>query len=505
MKTVEKYGMFEMAVNAGENAGIVSGNAVFQSGSMVKEVPAFLNRAGEYIVRFMPEKEGVWNYRIMIGSTENAGEFLCTSNTGNNHGPVHTAGYHFCYADQTRYIPVGTTCYAWTNQTKELQDETIETLRNAPFNKVRMCVFPKSMPYNHNDPEHYPFFKKQDGSWDIENPDPEFWENMDKRISQKMEAGIEADLILFHPYDRWGFAELTQEESLIYLTYCIARFGAFRNIWWSLANEYEVLYAKSMEDWDVYGETLKKKDVFSHLISIHNIIAPYPKREWMTHCSIQSGDINRIIFWKKEYELPVMIDECGYEGNIQYNWGNLTAFEMVHRFWWTICRDGFCTHGETFHRDDEVLWWAKGGKLYGESAERIKFLKEVLYSLPGDWRATEAAAGNPNLEGKDEAAVRQEMRFQEMLKDAPETGRETFIENISPMAIEGDTYRLEYLGRCHPFQTELYLPEDGNYRVEIIDIWEMTRKTVLENVSGYNRVRLPEKEGIALLAMRIFL
>lgn len=35
----------------------------------------------------------------------------------------------------------------------------------------------------------------------------------------------------------------------------------------------------------------------------------------------------------KRYGKPVIYDEMGYEGNLQQNWGNLSAFEVVNRFW----------------------------------------------------------------------------------------------------------------------------------------------------------------------------
>lgn len=28
-----------------------------------------------------------------------------------------------------------------------------------------------------------------------------------------------------------------------------------------------------------------------------------------------------------------MVDECAYEGNINYGWGNITGEEMTRRFW----------------------------------------------------------------------------------------------------------------------------------------------------------------------------
>ena len=34
----------------------------------------------------------------------------------------------------------------------------------------------------------------------------------------------------------------------MYLRYVAARYGAFRNVWWSLANEYELLDHLTVED-----------------------------------------------------------------------------------------------------------------------------------------------------------------------------------------------------------------------------------------------------------------
>ena len=66
-------------------------------------------------------------------------------------------GFSFRHADGTRCLPLGTTCYAWTHQGDELEETTLQTLAGAPWTKVRMCVFPKSMVYNENEPPRYPF------------------------------------------------------------------------------------------------------------------------------------------------------------------------------------------------------------------------------------------------------------------------------------------------------------------------------------------------------------
>ena len=50
---------------------------------------------------------------------------------------------------------------------------------------------------------------------------------------------------MMHPYDRWGFSDMGKEADDLYWCYCIARFSAYRNLWWSLANEYDLMRAKT--------------------------------------------------------------------------------------------------------------------------------------------------------------------------------------------------------------------------------------------------------------------
>ena len=69
------------------------------------------------------------------------------------------------YADGTPYHQFGTTCYAWTHQPGELQEQTLKTLAASPFNKIRFCVFPKSYYIaNKNEPERFAFRRRPTAS-----------------------------------------------------------------------------------------------------------------------------------------------------------------------------------------------------------------------------------------------------------------------------------------------------------------------------------------------------
>jgi len=103
----------------------------------------------------------------------------------------------------------------------------------------------------------------------------------------------------------------------------------------------------------------------------------------VTHASIQTRALTEIPRYLREYGKPVVIDECCYEGDLPHIWGSISGQEMVRRFCGCYVGGGACTHGETFLSPDDVLWWARGGVLKGESPKRIAFLRCVIEELPG--------------------------------------------------------------------------------------------------------------------------
>ena len=75
--------------------------------------------------------------------------------------------------------------------------------------------------------------------------------------------GIEADIILLHPYDegRWGFDRMPDEVDDRYLKYVVTRLAPYRNVWWSLANEYDFMTEKEESDWDRMIQVVHDADV----------------------------------------------------------------------------------------------------------------------------------------------------------------------------------------------------------------------------------------------------
>ena len=75
--------------------------------------------------------------------------------------------------------------------------------------------------------------------WDFTRFNPKHFQHIEKCLYELMDIGVEADIIIMHPYDRWGFSKMDRVADELYWNYLLTRFPAFRNVWWSLANEYD--------------------------------------------------------------------------------------------------------------------------------------------------------------------------------------------------------------------------------------------------------------------------
>lgn len=444
--------------------------ASFSGPDGTHEVPGFYRGDGNYEVRFMPMTKGEYSFTTWSNArslSDISGEFRATSALAGGHGPVEVVDtFHFAHADGTRHLPIGTTAYAWIHQDDELQDLTLKSLASAPFNKMRMCLFPKSYLFNENEPVRYPFEGSPEAGFDYQRPSPEYWDHLERRIDQLGRLGIEADLILFHAYDRWGFSTMGEVADDRYVKYAVARLASFPNVWWSMANEYDLLFEKTHSDWERLAQIIVQGDPANHMLSIHNCREFYDySRPWITHASIQRIDVYRTAEmtteWRAAWGKPVVIDECAYEGNIDQGWGNITGEEMTRRFWEGALRGGYVGHGETYVADDDVLWWSKGGELHGSSPHRIAFLRRVLEDgpaslepLPLDWDALRAGVDHE--------------------------------------------YLLYYFGSSQPSYRRFLLDPSVRYTVDIIDTWEMTIDRLEGTYSGRFRIELPGKQYIAV-------
>lgn len=493
-RAVEQWDVYEV-----ELKGPADGNpfvdvqlgARFSDGTQTITVDGFYDGDGVYRVRFMPPRPGRWTWVTHSNRwplTNKQGGVTVTPARPGNHGPVGVRhGHHFGYADGTPYKPVGTTMYSWAHRGAALEELTLKTLAASPFNKVRMLLLPQSHGIDRHPPEHWPYVGTPPKNWDYTRFNPAFFRHQEQRVRQLRDMGIEVDLILHHPYDdkrEWGFDTLPREADDRYARYVVARFASLRNVWWSLANEFDFIRTKTDADWQHLGRLLQQIDPYDHLRSIHNGKRIYNQSEdWITHVSMQHGmaarDANRAVLFREAWRKPVVFDELKYEGAHDRRWAQLSGRQMTHAFWSVTIAGSYGGHSEFIADPDNhgTVWLGQGGRLRGDSPPRLAFLQQILDAAP--------AEGLEPIDAFDDLFI------------AGQPGR----------------YYLAYFGDRAPAEwwPKLYLTglRDGQrFKAEIIDTWAMTITPVKEPLQfkpqgrydfvAASPIKLPARPGIAL-------
>jgi len=458
----------------------------FTSGGHQVDVYGFYDGHQTWKIRFMPEQQGEWAYTTSSNDAQlngKTGKFLVGPPLANNHGPVRVKNaYHFAYADGTPFFPLGTTLYNWLNRDPDLERRTLNTLARNSFNKVRFLVFPKWMIFNHVEPPRFPYVRTADGRFDLDRFDPEFFAHYEERLKDLQVLGIEADIILFHPYDKWGFATMDAAHDKLYLRYVVARFAGFRNVWWTMANEFDLF--RPEKDWKELGELLASIDPYSHLRGIHNCCLGFydNSQSWIDHVIIQdltaqnwpktSGVAGQIALDARKIGKPVLIDEYGYEGNNAQSWGNLGPREEVELHWAQTMSGAYASHGETYVNPGHLLWWAVGGELVGDSPARLGFLKRIMMEAP----FTEMEPAPDVVKNGDDSITALAKRggyylihFGEKKQPSDASiglyGQATPSKPLPVPPFTSDTFKF-------PPTPEFVLGE-GIFRVDMIDTWNM--------------------------------
>ena len=63
----------------------------------------------------------------------------------------------------------------------------------------------RTTPTTTNEPLHDVYERGADGELDFDRPNPVAFRHFETQVGALRDLGIEADIIIFHPYDRWGY------------------------------------------------------------------------------------------------------------------------------------------------------------------------------------------------------------------------------------------------------------------------------------------------------------
>lgn len=493
---VRKWDIFEVALEGPEGEAD-NFKGIFSNKNESVVVDGFYDGDGVYKIRFMPSYEGRYTFILKGGFLENnlSGVFYATEADENSHGLVRVNGTHFAYEDGTPFNCFATTSNVWHLQDADTIEETIRFLKeSAVFNKVRFNI----LPYDNENGYPYTIVDNKFASFDTT-----YFQKLERAIKKLADIGVEADLVFFTASDYlWQDNKYTFEEAKALVAYTVNRLSACHNIWWSLANDYDAIPLSSKE-WIDLANTIIANDPYGHLRSIENskVIYDY-HRNWTTHCSIKQidcykgcEDTDEII---ARFNKPVVYEDFGFEGNMEYGWGNLTKAEALRRVWETTLRGGYPSYSEARSVNDKE-WWLHGGKINSANVENIKLLKSYigdsdgLTFYPYSWDELCAIKSN-----EEELDVKSEYLFYYSFM-AP--GKRTYyIDDETDYLVEViDTVNAEvYKQGIHRGEFEIELPEKPYVAVRLslpkeeeeeveVEPYEDVKKEVFEDV-------IPEEE-----------
>jgi hypothetical protein len=226
----------------------------------------------------------------------------------------------------------------------------------------------------------------------------------------------------------------------------VSRFAAYPNVWWSLEPGPHDFDNSAWLDSMI--RLIEERDPYRHLLTL---FGDDPSADYshpaITHVSLRCFEPHRIPEFARMHRKPILLDDCGAEGDAPRLEASLPGEEMTNRIWIAMCRKGYAAHGEAYsERPHGPEGAGEAGTIRCESAERIAFLRGLLEEAPSG------------------------LRYMPEYYDAPTIGR------------DGEWY-LQYYG-IHRFPYKQFDLPPGTYRIDMIDVWNMKLEATLSSAGG---------------------
>jgi hypothetical protein len=290
-------------------------------------VAGFFDGAGTYRLRFSPSETGRWTYAVDPGELalrgDLTGELHCLPST--RRGPIRPAlpGHHFAFASGERAFVLGNTAYNLIACYRRSPEEARAFVDYYAQRNVNWCrFFLQQTSWDSHGHVVWP--------WGGTAEEPDF-ASFDLETFRAAEAVVEllaarsciASVILLHPSD--AVFHTRDKESLRalfrrYFRYAVARLGAYANVVWNVANEWERQLVLDAGDVEILGGALAQLDPYRRPIAVHHHARfEFPTRPWVAMASMQHRglphEINRVAIVNRYFGKPVLNEEYGYEGD----------------------------------------------------------------------------------------------------------------------------------------------------------------------------------------------
>ena len=359
-------------------------------------------RGSVFKVRFCPTREGRWrivetasNRKELKGQRE--GETLVCAKSPHP-GFWVPDGRWYRRSDGSHPFIVGNTHYTFLskrNSKGPVRTDPVEDIRgNAQiYKKLRFSLFGGRYP----DPKLKPFLDGQgrqtdDGRFAL-RPNPAwFAQRADPVVREGHAQDLICDLILCGPDTRESRSTLKGDPKP-WLRYVAARYGAYPNVWFCLANEWNIKRPSySAAEIRAAGEALRESLAYPLPISAHSNTGNWDKAlngDWHDHATIQ---------WKlKRLDLaadaaarnfarggrkPVCNDENAYQGRGD----RFSLGDVVEGCFGTFLGGGYPTTGEKYASKLGQYFWGGFDAKKHSASPRLGYLRSYVEKSTAFWR-----------------------------------------------------------------------------------------------------------------------
>ncbi len=303
-------------------------------------IPGFYNGDKEWVLRFCPPEEGVWEYLVFSSLSELAGKKGQVRVKPNTRvwqkGPIRISEdnpQQFTYADGSPYFLLAFELdwlFALDAENPEdipLTRNLVRDVANHGFNQIVMNVFAYDAGWGQRDkarPEHlfakprvFPF-GGDNLNPDFSTLDVEFFKRLDRVIAHLDQQQIVAHLMIYVWNKKVSWPEPESIADNRYFDYVVKRYQAYPNLIWDISKEALAYGRDDMGYISRRIERLRRLDGHGRLLSVHdyNYCDAYPDKvdfisiqEWEPYLYYRMRQVR-----EKHVNKPIFnIEHGGYE------------------------------------------------------------------------------------------------------------------------------------------------------------------------------------------------
>ena len=304
------------------------------------DVNGFYDGNGTYKLRFMPDTQAngpTPPTAIRAELNNKTGNFLCTA------PPPHTARSQSATSTTSPTptarptTPSARPATPGSTSAKRSSKQT-RSKPSAPRPSTRSACAssPSTTSTTTTSRRFYPFERNAAGINDFTRPNPAFFAPPRTPHRGPPRPRHRSRPHPLPPLRPLGLCPMPPEADDRYLRYVVARLAAYRNVWWSLANEFDFMKHKAT---DRLGPLLPhRRGAATRLTTcarVHNGNIMYDYcQPWVTHVSLQTSEFReKPSTGAKPAQARRLTTRCTYEGNINAAGATSPAKKMVRRFW----------------------------------------------------------------------------------------------------------------------------------------------------------------------------